>query len=220
MWWQLHAPRLARIGLPDVAPELWVIRRLRGVLAVDVGAYVGYFAILLSQAFRNIYAFEPHPLTRTALIRNLRANKVGNATVLPFAVGTKTQESATLYVGQKSTHSLLHDFAGGHLENRDASSSSLRGARTISVPVRTLAEVFSDRSLDLVKVDVEGAEFDVVNGSKAIMPRIKRWLIEVHYSRSADFNRRKQRMQDLLEGYGYKTWWIDDFHIYAERQQD
>lgn len=219
MWWQLHAPRLARIGLPSVAPELWVMRQLQGVVAVDIGAYVGYFAILLSRTFQNVYAFEPHPLTRDALIRNLRANKVDNVTVLPVAVGTTAQESALLYVGQESTHSLLHSFAGGHVSARDTGGSSPRAAKTIKVRVRTLAELFPDQSLDLVKVDVEGAEFDVVNGSKTIMPQIKRWLIEVHYSRLADLNQRRKQMQATLKEHGYRTRWLDDFHIYAERQE-
>ena len=66
--------------------------------------------------------------------------------------------------------------------------------------------------VDLIKVDVEGAEWQVLDGTRKVMPRIKSWIIEIH-----DINR-KQELEDRLSLEGYVTKWLDEKHIYAWRE--
>jgi len=64
---------------------------------------------------------------------------------------------------------------------------------------------------DLVKVDVEGAEWEVLNGAKNVMSKIRSWLIELHDTT------RKNELKDLLKSSGYNVRWVDRNHIFAWR---
>ena len=70
--------------------------------------------------------------------------------------------------------------------------------------VRTLSDVLAETDVDrvdLAKIDVEGAEEDVLAGiADADWPRIRQLVIEVH-----DVDQRVTRLRVMLEGRGYRT---------------
>jgi len=63
----------------------------------------------------------------------------------------------------------------------------------------------------LVKVDVEGAEWLVLEGAKGMMNRIRSWLIELHDPI------RKREIERRMAQHGYQHIWIDDHHIMFQR---
>jgi FkbM family methyltransferase len=144
---------------------------LRGCeVFIDVGANIGLYALLAATLHKRVVALEPHPGNLRCLLEGVAHNRVDGVEVLPVAVG-RSMGVATLHGGGEGA-SLLAGWGG------IASNYSQR------TPVTTLDEVlggrFEGRKL-LVKIDVEGAELDVLRGAAGLLARkpAPAFLVEV-----------------------------------------
>ena len=126
---------------------------------IDVGAHVGYFAIEASKLVGpqgTIHAFEPNAENFDKLSYNIRRYK----NIVPHT------EAVSDHVGEMT----LYDSSTGTGSN---SLIAERGAykSTHTVPVTTLDTLFANTPIDLIKIDVEGAEHLVFKGMQAIVER-------------------------------------------------
>ena len=80
------------------------------------------------------------------------------------------------------------------------------GQKAISIKTRTYDAYFKNTSVDLVKIDVEGAEFKVLEGAREALENrmVKRLVVELH-----DKTMQPQLLR-LMEGYGFKIRILDD----------
>lgn len=146
------------------------------VTALDVGANIGAYSILLGQwvgPSGQVFAFEPAPEPFDGLSRHVALNGLTN-TVHPIqmAVGAEVTTAQLLVAG-----------TGG--ESRLASAGD--GGATIAVPVTTIDAFCAERGLspDFIKVDVEGFELAVLKGARETIRRRGRDLalfVEMHPS--------------------------------------
>jgi len=167
-----------------------------GQLFVDIGANIGRYTILLAPRYQRVIAIEPEPNNMVALKRNLQGAGLGNVTFVQCAI-SNANENVELFFGR---HPGTHTIVSPTYE------------RSIEVPAKTLDNLLSlEQSIDLIKLDVEGAEWKVLSGAKAIMGRIRSWLIELH-----DLERREE-LESLMRSFGYECKWLDRKHIYAQR---
>jgi FkbM family methyltransferase len=148
-----------------------------GMTALDVGANVGAYSLLLGQwvgASGAVYAFEPAPTPFDGLTRHIRLNALDSiVTAIPAAVGA-ARTTARLVVGSTAGES--------RLANRHDTQ-----ATTVDVAVTTIDEFCAERRLtpDFIKIDVEGAELDVLRGARATIGRLRDTLalfVELHPS--------------------------------------
>jgi FkbM family methyltransferase len=190
--------RLRPFSASSYEPEVYeCVKHLHGNIFVDVGASRGQYAFRMAKRFRQVYAFEPLPENIEWLRREIATRCEGKSIILlPFAVSDRVGQ-AQLHINPKNVYG----------------SSSLLGnsARKVAVLTITLADIFQTKHLDLVKVDVEGAEWLVLSGAEPIMDEIQRWVIELH-----DMSR-KQELERYLSSHGYSIKWLDVNHIYAWR---
>lgn len=170
----LHpAYELMRTGMFEIEETAIISKLLPHVdVFVDVGANLGYYTCLALQSGKPVIAFEPQQQNLQCLFQNLIANGwEDNAEVFPLALSERPG-LLTLYGASGPSASLIENWAGY--------SPSFKKV----VPVSTLDNVLSGRFLDkqlFVKMDVEGAEFQVLKGAVATL-RIKPkpiWLLEV-----------------------------------------
>jgi len=179
-------------------PVVEAIEQIRGKIFIDVGAGLGYYSALLSKNFQTILAFEAHPQTLEMLRSTIRVGKISNVRISNHAVSDADGE-AEFY---------LNSIRGQHsLEPR-----SIR-AEPLHVQTVKLDSVVNE-PVDLVKVDVEGAELKVLRGAEDSIRdhKVLRWIVEVHSSCIG------RELEKLIRERGYVTKWLDSRHVFASLQ--
>jgi FkbM family methyltransferase len=192
------------------------LRRLLkpGATAFDIGAQVGFFTVLLADLVGPgglVFSFEPYPPNRRMLHSNINSNRLHWVTCLPFACSDK-EGTAVLSINpiNDGGHSL-----GDFKDNPDIAG---RPADTlVKVPVKTttldtVARMHRIRRIDLLKVDVEGAETLVFAGASHILSRADAPVLicEVGDKAQRQFGKTEKDLRRLLYGYGYRSYFITD----------
>ncbi len=129
--------------------------------AIDVGAGVAMHTVSMAQSVGpdgTVDAFEPEPRLQSCLRKAFLLNGLNQVTLHPAAVGC-TDGEAPFFVSTTIGHSSLYE-----LETEPETGEPL------TVPIRTLDSVIgSNADVNLMKVDVEGAETDVIGGAKRVI---------------------------------------------------
>lgn len=151
--WACHEPETARV--------FYELARSARV-TLDIGAHVGYFALLAAHANPQgrVYAFEPLPRVRARLERNVALNGC-NVSCEPFALGSPRGTAEFFHVrnGIPSSSSLDEGFMRSIVSPGELTSST--------VEVLEADDFVESRSLvgvDLVKIDTETTEAAVLQG--------------------------------------------------------
>jgi FkbM family methyltransferase len=131
-----------------------------GSVFVDVGASIGVFSIMAARLVGesgHVLAIEPGPQNRSLLLLNIASNGLTN--VEPIWCAVDEAEGVLLY-GQSKGNGFIQPFDG---------DVSLLSDREL-VQSRTLDSILADRGrVDVVKIDVEGAEGRVFRGAKQLL---------------------------------------------------
>lgn len=172
----------------------------------DVGAHYGYFSLLaaeLVQASGKVYSFEAAPRTFNVLQKNI--SKIPQATAINAAVsdknGTMTfYEFPTLY----SEYNTL-DVDQFKNENWYEEQKPNK----VKVKTITLDDFLNNeaKSLDLIKVDVEGAEHLVVKGLQKHLTQ-KAPMIVMEYLSQKRGNTSHREAEEFMKQLGYGAYVI------------
>jgi FkbM family methyltransferase len=166
-------------------------------VVLDIGAHIGLFSVFMARLVGSsgrVFSFEPSPHTRHVLEETIRLN--GCDRIIEVRAEAVSASSGT---------AVLYD-TGDVLSN---ANSLVRSSRTVAeVPVRsvTIDEFVGSRAskVDCVKVDVEGAEFDVLAGAKETIERCRpAFEVEIHPSALKQAGRSLDEGWSLLERSGF-----------------
>ena len=173
-----------------------------GMVFVDVGANIGSHAINAARLVGrtgSVFAFEADPDTYRILAENIESNNLRNI---------------------MATQTCVSDHAGtlSFYKHKDSAKSSIvdRGEKvSVTLPSDTLDNLIpANTKIDILKVDVEGAELSVLRGARQFFDDQRRpsvVIIEVFDVRdNAD---RSQGIREVLEGYGYKFYLFDGHRL-------
>lgn len=180
--WQLWMDRHQRDA------DLELIRSLLkpGDTMIDVGANIGFTAIEGAQAVGmrgRVHAIEPHPFIHRCLSENLTLNQLGTSQVQTYAVAVADTPSEK---GVQFTNDRRDDM--NYMLSKAPAHPSGTSGTGISVPVTTLDALFPDLPCcDLLKIDVEGAEFAVLRGASNLIKKTRQILIEAGDMNSLHF---------------------------------
>lgn len=151
--------------------ELIILQKLLSPDGVflDAGANQGEFTVCAAaRAYEGqVHAFEPVAGVRARLERNIARNAFENVTVHDFGLSDQNLEDVPIYGGASSFPDGTHNIGLASLfalSGRDAPLSRVR--------LRRLDDHLpEDQRVDVIKVDVEGAELAVLKGAEATILR-------------------------------------------------
>ena len=169
---------LNTLDLP-VTESIWRLLDPRETCA-DLGANIGYMTSVMAARLRRggkIFSFEPVPELADALRAHVRAwSSLTRATIdVRQAALAQRSGPATIYIPAS--------FAENRGESSLAPREGAAGHRAITVETFRLDEIIDDATkLSLVKIDVEGFEFEVLQGAERLLRtgQIRDILLEEH----------------------------------------
>jgi FkbM family methyltransferase len=147
-------------------------------IAIDIGANKGDVSRLLAERFRGVLAVEPDPRAFAELCRS-----VPNNVCCHNAAANRRNGAVTLLLRPESVQSsLLEEHPIGAADQSEAPIVESVGVNgeTLDFLLFVAREKFGDVGRVFVKVDVEGAEGDVLGGATDPAFSDAAWLIEVH----------------------------------------
>lgn len=134
---------------------------------VDVGANTGNHALFMSRIMKQVVAFEPFEPVCLELQAKIHANAVDNIEVLPFGLGVTTADMPFSVPdrGNKGTGSFNPAFRPS--------------SRAVTLPLVRGDEFFESRNdrIKLIKIDVEGFEYSVLQGLRSTLRRYRPILV-------------------------------------------
>lgn len=160
--------------------------------ALDIGGHVGCFSLAFARLhpLGRVHAYEASPTTARYLARNIAANDLDDR-VVPHPVAVAA--------------------GGGTLQLADNAGGSALNGRTAPDHVATVtvqATSFTDAvaamggSVDVVKIDTEGAEYDIVLGSSGEdWVGVRRVVLEYHDVPGQD----RSQLEGFLTGGGLRV---------------
>ena len=157
-------------------------------VSLDLGANVGLYTLLFARYGAHVHAFEPVPRNIAYLFRHCELNRASNVTILPWAVSDHL-DLARFQIGRSNALGRLSE--AGNLP-------------VVSMSLDKYARAM-DRTPDLLKIDVEGAEERVLEGGRNLLyearPKI---LLSVHGPTA------RAACQRLLGEHGYRLTPLDN----------
>ena len=138
-----------------------------GNVALDIGANIGLQSLRMSQCVGpqgSVIAFEPLEYLRNKFNRNMALNKVSNVKLMPYALSDQ-ESSAEFKINPATWNQGAFSIAG-----KDD------GTELQKVDIKVgddLPEIRSLLRLDLIKIDVEGFEFQVMKGLKTTLEKFR-----------------------------------------------
>ncbi|HWF45148.1 MAG TPA: FkbM family methyltransferase [Candidatus Kapabacteria bacterium] len=163
---------------------------------VDCGSNIGMSILFFKSIYPNarIIGFEPDPSTFEKLKSNIERNALMDVTVYPFAL-SDNDGAIDFYHNEKDAGSLVMSV---HKER-------IAGQKII-VPSRKLSS-FITEPVDLLKLDIEGAEEEVLPelASSGALRLVKRMFLEYHHHIIPEKNNLSETLSLLeKEGFGYQ----------------
>ncbi|MBI5526033.1 MAG: FkbM family methyltransferase [Deltaproteobacteria bacterium] len=187
----ISAPgQMRRLNACRKEPETvaWIQKYLsRRSTLYDIGANVGAYSFVanaISKGESMVYAIEPSRSTFAALCRNIRINKC-QKNVIPFQVALSNsvgvQELVLSDMSPGAASHTLRPLDADGAEGNDLGESE----PVLSLTIDSMIEQFKLAMPNMVKIDVDGAEENVINGGRETFwsPEVKSVLVEVYFDK-------------------------------------
>jgi len=130
--------------------------------AIDVGANIGLFSLLLADFFEKVYSIEPGKIAFENLQKNITNNNIDNISLFNISLGSENKRTAITYLKNNSASAFV----------ADKSFSENTGYISDPCDMVTLDEICAKnkiKKISFIKIDVEGYELNVLSGAKNIL---------------------------------------------------
>lgn len=187
-----------RDGSLHEAPVISLLQQVCNPQAcfLDIGANVGFYTILAAKLCRqgSVHAFEIDPYLVTEIRRNVDLNGIDNVRVVCAAVWDVNGKTLSFEPHQRSNKStnMVQKFV------------SRTGINSPSLKIDSYCKQ-NAIAPDLVKIDVEGAEFKVLNGMCGTLKAVKNLFLEVHPKLLIQYGYSANDVLTLLQDYQFSV---------------
>lgn len=179
----------------------WLGAHLRpGGIAVDVGAHIGYLALVMARAVGpagSVIAVEPAPENLTYLRANVARNGARNVAVIAAGAGAASDTRELHLTGSSDSHGFYD-----HPLTPTVASTTVEQVRLDDLVARA----------DVIKIDVEGAELEVLAGMTRLLeaPHPPALLVEWMPACQRRAGHTPRELPDALRSAGYRLTVLDD----------
>lgn len=178
---------------------------LAGSTVIDIGAHVGRHTIPLAKKIGPeglLYAFEPIPAIRNRLHENLTSLGLNNVAVYPFALSDERRTSDFNFIPNLPEESGLNKR---HIYNGVPSEFQI-----LKVGVFRLDDLIPPKhAVSFIKIDVEGAELDVLRGASQLLQSSRPVVaFECGAASFLGYHQNPEKLFDLFSALGYQIFSI------------
>lgn len=164
---------------------------------VDVGANVGSYSLKIANDYKdkgvNVIAIEAHPENYKALCKNIKLNSFRCVKTINKAV-SDNKGIVTMYEYLGSGYrARFETYTISNIIDRKASN----GNSSLQVQSDTLDNILQGLKVDLMKMDIEGAEVLALKGATNTLKQLRKIIVEIH-----EYN--FEKVKQILESYNFK----------------
>ena len=206
--------RLKRAIKKSYEKELSIISSFKNSKrdAVDVGVYRGIYTYKLSQEFKHVYSFEPNPLIYPYLKKNL-TKIIKNMSLQNLAISDNNGEINLKIPSRrksifKTNYEELYKLgcATIHKQNK------IQDYDTFKVKKIKLDDILKNKDISFIKIDVEGHEKEVINGSKNIIINNRPTLLVEIEERHSNYP--VNETIKFINNLGYNSFYVKNNNLY------
>jgi len=148
-------------------------------IVVDLGANEGYYALGMkaNNPQLKIISVEPAPETFQILKKNIRGNRLKDVVLINKAVSSKNGKISFEIVPEVTAIGSLNI---GLQKRSWLDKKKIKKITVSSITLPELCRQLKINKIDILKIDVEGAELDILKSSRSIMKHVKKAVIEKH----------------------------------------
>ena len=170
---------------------------------VDVGANVGSYSLMVANEYKDmavkVIAIEAHPENYKALRRNIQCNQFENV-IIPI------NKVVSNYKGLVDLYERSHDgtrvdsemYSICNDQHIDAYNILHPSGKSLEIECDTLDNILLNYRVDVIKMDVEGAEVLALKAATKTLERIRKIVVEIHGDKFED-------VKGVLRTHGFKV---------------
>lgn len=179
-----------------IAAAKTVLGDTRGGIILDIGANCGNFSLLMASEIvargwaNRIYAFEPNPIVFNYLVNNITRNSFLQSVIETKNVGVgEFKSTLTLHMPQRNS-------GAGSLVRNYKNEPHL----SFDVDIVAIDDMFIDRDVEFIKIDVENFELSVLKGARET---INKWRPAVFIEIGGNDVGNKKLIEDFFVSQEY-----------------
>jgi FkbM family methyltransferase len=156
---------------------------------IDIGANIGYLTMVGAKKVGRtgqVISIEPHPRTFNFLSGNIDLNHFTNIKAYNIAIGNENGK--------------LH-FS----DSKSDEQNFITKRGPIEVEIKRLDDLFTDTSVELLKIDTEGYELSVLTGAPKTLSKIKVVYLETYKKHFDRYNYQGKDILDILIKNGFRV---------------
>lgn len=167
---------------------------------VDVGANVGSYSLRIANDYRNkgvrVIAIEAHPENYRALCRNIEINGFKNVKAINMAVSDH-KGIVTMYERFHIENRVRSDFYSLCDTFLHENNFIRPDGKSLQVEGDTLDSILANNEVDVMKIDIEGAEVLALKGAANTLKQLRKIVVEIHGDNS-------EQVKQILQTHNLK----------------
>lgn len=173
---------------------------------VDIGSNYGYHSIVASKFCKTVYSFEPQKIIYESQKISIDDNKISNINLYNYAIGDH----------KKLIKMMDIEYVGGGNEINVGETSinkeSLEVSDTGDTEMHTLDSLIKNK-IDIIKIDVQGFEKFVLQGSMNVISLFKPSIIvEIENHQLGKFGYNSEQLFSIIKKLNYNIYLLDSFY--------